>query len=115
MWFDMLVEGTEATFDKLISRTECPQRKRLMVWIEEQARDRDAKKTVTEARTMGTETAVEGMRRVIERIQWRRSCDANQASKSLLVERPSETAKLTTETRELLEQATRFHRKRAAK
>ena len=115
LWFDLLEEGVEPSFERLLSRTECLQWKRLLVWIEEQARHRNITKSVTDARTMGTETAEEALRRVIDRIRWRRNIDANQASKSLLIERPSETAKLTTETRHLLEQAARFHRERTAK
>ncbi|WP_397570055.1 DNA primase [Schlesneria sp. T3-172] len=114
-WFDMLEEGVEPTYDRLLSRTECPQRKRLMVWIDEQARHREYTQSLADARTMGTETAEDGVRRVIDRIRWRRSVLANQASKSLLFERPAETAKLTTETRRLLEQAARFHRERTTK
>jgi len=114
-WFDLLEEGVEPTFDRLLSRTECLQRKRLMVWIEEQARHRNSTQSQADARTMGTETAEEGIARVIGKIRWRRNVLANQASKSLLIERPSETAKLTTETRHLLEQAARFHRERTAK
>ena len=114
-WFDMQDEGTEPTFGKLLSRVECPQRKRLVVWIEDQARHREITKSLTDARTLGTESADESLGRVIDRICWRRNVDAHQASKSLLVESPAETAKLTTETRTVLEQAARFHRERTAK
>ncbi len=113
--FDMQDEGIEPTFERLLSRIECPQQKRLVVWVDEHSPHRSIKKTSSESQSAGMESAEEGLRRVIERIKWRRSCQANQASKSLLIERPSETAKLTAETREVLEQAARFHRERTAK
>ena len=77
--------------------------------------DAQTASTVTVNDGKGMESAEEGLRRVIDEFKWRRSCAAHQASKSLLVERPSETAKLTEKTRELLEQAARFHRERTAK
>jgi hypothetical protein len=64
---------------------------------------------------MGTESADDAVSRVIDSMRWRRNVDANQASKSLLIESPAETAKPTAETRQFLEQAMRFHRERTAK
>lgn len=115
LWYDMLDEGVEPTYERTLSRIECPEQKRLVVWIEEQSPHRNLTNSLASARSAGTESANDGLRRVIQGIQWRRKQEANQASKSLLVERPSETAKLTAETREVLEQAARFHRERAAK
>jgi len=115
LWFDLDEDGDEPNFDRILARTECLQQKRLIVWIEEQSTERSLTKSASQSSHAGTETADEKLRRVIDRILWRRSCDAHQASKSLLVERPSETANLTAETRAVLEQAARFHRERTAK
>jgi len=115
IWCDMVEEGLEPTFEKLLSKIECIESKRLIVWVEEQARHRHATKSLTDARTMGTESADDAVSRVIDSMRWRRNVDANQASKSLLIESPAETAKPTAETRQLLEQAMRFHRERTAK
>ena len=115
VWFDMQEESIEPSYSRLLSRIECPQQKRLVVWIEEQSSRRNAKKTLAASSTAGTETAEEGLRRVIDLIKWIRSRDAHQAAKSLLVERPSETEKLTAESCAVLEQAARFHRERTAK
>ncbi len=114
-WFDMQDEGCEPNYERLLSRIECLHQKRLVVWIEENSPHRSVKKSLTASPGAGMETAEDGLLRVIDRIKWRRSCAAQQASKSLLVERPSETAKLTAETRAVLEQAARFHRERTAK
>jgi len=114
-WYDMLDEGVEPTYERTLSRIECPEQKRLVVWIEEQALNHGIKESVASTTSAGTESANEGLARVIKRLHWRRSCEAHQASKGLLVERPSETAKLTAESRAVLEQANRFHRKRNAK
>ena len=107
--------GSEPPYEKLLSRIEGVETKRLVVWVEEQARHRRITQSLTDARTMGTETANEALNRMTDYFRRRRRIDANQASKSLLIERPSETAKPTAETRHLLEQAMRFHRDRNAK
>ncbi len=115
LWVDLVEGGSEPTYEKLLSRIECVETKRLVVWVEEQARHRRITQSLTDARTMGTETANEAINRMTDYFRRRRRIDANQASKSLLIERPSETAKPTAETRHLLEQAMRFHRDRNAK
>lgn len=115
IWFDMVEEGNEPTFDRMLARIECVHQKRLAVWVEEQSPHRDSRKRTGSISGSGTETAEQSLRRVIDRLKWRHSRDAHQASKSLLVERPVEMEKLTAETRELLEQAARFHQERAAK
>jgi hypothetical protein len=115
LWFDMQDEGVEPGFGRLLSRIECLQQKRLVVWVEENSPSRGASKSLTASAGTGMETAEQGLHRVIERLHWRRSCAAQQASKSLLLERPSETAKLTAESRAVLAQQAQFHRERTAK
>lgn len=115
LWVDLIEGGVEPTYERLLSRIECLEQKRLVVWVEEQARHRQTLQRLLDARTMGTETADQVLERVTTYLRRRRKVDANLASKSLLVERPSETAKPTAETRQLLEQAMRFHRERNAK
>lgn len=113
--YDMLDEGVEPTFERLSARIECLQQKRLVVWIDETSPHRRLQKSTSFSSGAGTETADVKLQRVLDRLKWRRSCAANQASKSLLVERPSETAKMNAETLEVLKQAARFHRERTAK
>lgn len=113
--YDMADEGVEATYERLSAWVECTELKRLMVWVDETSPHRRCKKSTSFAGGMGTESAEAVLRRVLDRLKWRRNCAANQASKSLLVERPSETAKMNAENLEVLEQAARFHRERIAK
>lgn len=115
IWFDMVEEGNDPTYDRMLSRIECVHQKRLAVWVEDQSPHRESRKRSAGGPGSGTETAEESMRRVTERLRWRHSRDAHQASKSLLVERPAEMEKLTAETLELLKQAARFHQERTAK
>ncbi|WP_010581774.1 DNA primase [Schlesneria paludicola] len=115
IWFDMHEEAVEPSYDRMLARIECPELKRLVVWIEDQSPRRTDPKSSAGSSAVGTESAEAGLQRVIEGMKWRRSHDAHEASKSLLVERPSETANLTAESRAVLEQALRFHRKRTAK
>lgn len=113
--FDLLEHGVEPTYERLLSKMECPEQKRLMVWIEELSPHRADAKSLDGAGRVGMESASDGLQRVIKALKWRRTSATYQASKSLLVERPSDPAKLTTESRQLLEQAARFHRERTAK
>lgn len=115
IWFDMLEEGVEPTYERTLARMECPEQKRLVVWIEDQSPHRNRKKSLTAGPGAGMESATEGLGRVIGLLHRRRSKEVHQASKSLLVERPSDPAKLTAETREVLAQAAHFHRERGAK
>ena len=115
IWFDMHEEAVEPSYDRMLARIECPELKRLVVWIEHQSPRRTDPKSSSGSSAVGMESAEAGLQRVIERMKWRRSRDAHEASKSLLVERPSETANLTAESRAVLEQVLRFHRERTAK
>ena len=115
IWFDILEEGIEPNFDRMLSRIECVHQKRLVVWIEENSPYQSAKKSSSISASMGMESADSALRRIIDLIKWRQCRDKQEASKSPLVEPSAETAKLTAESREALKQAARFHRERAAK
>lgn len=115
IWFDIVEDGGQPDFDRMMSRIECVHQKRLVVWIEEHSPYRPTKKTSGAFSTAGTESADTALRRVVDLLQWQQHRDRQQAAKSPLIESPSETAKLTAESREALKQAARFHRERTAK
>ncbi len=115
--FDLADEGWPPSFDRVLSHWECPDMKGLIVWLDEQARERDlAKRLAQDAAAAGGTDQPEGLvRQVLDKLKWRRTRDLHQASQTSLIERPQETQKLTDETRELLLKAAQFHRQRAAK
>lgn len=114
--FDLADEGWPPSFDKVLSHLECPDMKGLVVWLDEQARERDlANRLAQDAAQQGTRYPEGLVRQVLDKLKWRRTRDLHQAAQASLIERPQETQKLTDETRELLQKAAQFHRLRAAK
>lgn len=117
--FDLADEGWPPSFDRVLSHWECPDMKGLIVWLDEQARERDLAKRLAQdaaaAAAGGTDQPEGLVRQVLDKLKWRRTRDLHQASQTSLIERPQETQKLTDETRELLLKAAQFHRQRAAK
>ena len=115
--FDLADEGFPPGFDSVLSHWECPDTKGLIVWLDEQARERDlAKRLAQDAASHGGTEHPEGLiRQVLDKLKWRRTQVLHQASQTSLIERPHETQTLNDETRELLLKAAQFHRQRAVK
>jgi DNA primase len=115
--YDMADDGLQPTFERVLSFWETPDMKGLVVWLDEQARDKDlANRLAQDAATGKGKDHPEGLiRQVLDRLKWRRTQAMHQATQASLIERPHETSKLTDETRELLKQQFQFHRQRAAK
>jgi hypothetical protein len=115
--YDLADEGWPPTFDRVLSYWECPDMKGLIVWLDEQARDRDLATRLAQdaASQRGTDHPEGLIRQVLDKLKWRRTRESHQAAQSSLIERPQETKKLTDETRELLLKAAQFHRQRSAK
>ena len=115
--FDLADEGWPPSFDRVLSHWECPDMKGLVVWLDEQARERDLADRLAQdaAAQRGTDHPEGLIRQVLDKLKWRRTRDLHQATQTSLIERPQDTKKLTDETRELLIKAAQFHRQRAAK
>jgi DNA primase len=115
--YDMADEGWLPSFDRVLSHWECPEMKGLLVWLDEQARERDLANRLAQdaAAQRGTDHPEGLIRQVLDKLKWRRTRDIHQATLASLIERPQETKKLTDETRELLQKATQFHRRRGGK
>lgn len=115
--FDLADEGWPPTFDRVLSYGECPDMKGLVVWLDEQARERDLANRLAQdaAAQRGIEHPEGLIRQVLDKLKWRRTQELHQATQSSLIERPQETKNWNDETRELLLKAVQFHRQRAAK
>lgn len=114
--FDIHDEGDLPGFDKVLARLECPDLKGLIVWLDEQARERDiANKLVQDAEQVAGDSSAGLLRQVLNGLKWRRTEDKHRATQGRWIERPREASKLTPETLEMLKQAARFHQQRAAK
>lgn len=115
--YDLAEEGWAPTFDRVLSYWECPDTKGLIVWLDEQARDKDLANRLAQdaAAQRGTDHPEGLIRQVLNKLKWRRTRESHQAAQASLIERPQETKKLTDETRELLLKAIQFHRRRGGK
>ncbi len=113
--FDLADEGWPPGFDRVLSHWECPDMKGLVVWLDEQARERDLANRLAQdaAAQRGDDHPESLIRQVLDKLKWRRTQDLHQATQSSLIERPQETRKYTDETRELLLKAAEYHRRRA--
>lgn len=112
--YDLADEGWSPSFDRVLSHWECPEMKGLVVWLDEQAREKDlANRLAQDAAAQRGVDHPEGLvRLVLDKLKWRRTQQMHQATQASLIERPQETRKLTDETRELLAKAVEFHRRR---
>jgi DNA primase len=115
--YDLADEGWPPGFDRVLSHWECPDMKGLVVWLDEQARERDLATRLAQdaAGQRGTDHPEGLIRQVLDKLKWRRTQILHQATQASLIERPQETGKLTDETRELLLKSAQFHRQRSAK
>jgi DNA primase len=108
--FDLWDHGETPDLNKLLSAVDCPQLKSLAVWMDEQARDRNVAGLLSQEAEHGPEL----LREVLAQLQWRREQDGQEQRKGRLVSRPEAAGGLDAEMRDLLQQASSFHRQRAA-
>jgi len=115
--YDVADEGIRPELGTVLLRWDCPEMKGLVVWLDEQARERDLANRLAQdaAGNRGTDHPEGLFRQVVDKLKWRRTQALHQATQSALIERPQETRGLTDETRELLMKFSEFHRQRAAK
>jgi len=114
--FDLSDDGQLPSFDKVLTRLECPDLKGLIVWIDEQAREREiAIRLAQDAAREGDDSFNGLLRQVLDGLKWRRTQDSHRAAQGRLIERPRESASLTQETLDLLKQASQFHQRRSSR
>ena len=114
--FDVHDDGWLPSFDKVLSQLECPDLKGLIVWIDEQARERDiAGKLAQDAALGGADSSESLLRQVLNGLKWRRTQETHRAAQGPQIERPRDAMKLTQETLDRLQQASQFHQQRTAK
>ena len=114
--FDIHDDGWLPSFDKVLSQLECPDLKGLIVWIDEQARERDiAGRLAQDAALGGADSPESLLWQVLNGLKWRRTQETHRAAQGPLMERPRDAMKLTQETLDRLQQASQFHQQRTAK
>ncbi len=113
--FDLLDLGERATFERITSVIEDVTLKRLLVWIDEQARLKEIAKKLSEDWVTDKErTLPHYLVQSLHDLRWRREEQLHQRAQGRLAQQPESRAGLTSNAKALLEQATLFHQKRAA-
>ena len=101
------------TFEQLLGAIEHPDLKRLAVWIDEQARDKDVLHQLQDAK------ADDGcplfLRRSIDNLKWRREAQSHQNAVVALTAASDGPRGLDAEAEALLRQASEFHQRRATR
>ncbi len=110
---DLAEEGEPPTFERVLTRIDCPDLKSLAVWIDEQAQLRGV------AGLLGPDRATQEnsdlISQALHRMKWRREKTAHEALR-LDTASPSVTGgNLTAEAKALMQQFTLFHQRRASK
>ena len=114
--FDLCDLGERATFERITAVIEDVNLKRLLVWIDEQARLKEiAKKLSDDWVTDKERTLPHYLVQSLHDLRWRREEQLHQRTQGRLAQQPESRAGLNPNAKARLEQATAFHQKRAAK
>ena len=114
--FDLSDHGELATFERIMSAIEDNNLKRLVIWVDEQAREKEIAQKLTEnLMTYKEQTLPRYLVQCLQPIQWRREVQLHQRNTGRLAQQPESRAGLNSNAKALLEQQTAFHQKRAAK
>lgn len=114
--FDLLDHDETPTFERISAVIEDVALKRLIVWIDEQARLKEiASKLKDNSMAPSGATVPQYLTQALEPIRFRRAEQHHQRTQGRLAQQPDSSAGLNPTSIARLEQATAFHQKRAAK
>lgn len=114
--FDLMDHDETPTFERISSAIEDAALKRLMVWIDEQARLKEIASKLKDNLMAPSGTDVPPyLTLALQPIRFRRAEQQHQRNTGRLAQQPDARAGLNPNAKALLEQATAFHQKRAAK
>lgn len=110
---DLAEEGEPPTFERVMTRIDCPDLKSLAVWIDEQARLRDV------SGLLGLEPSLQRISglftQALQRMKWRRDLSAHEALRWDSASPSVTGGNLTAEAKALMQQLTQFHQRRVSK
>jgi DNA primase len=114
--FDLMDHDETPTFERINAVIEDVTLKRLIVWIDEQARKKEiANKLKDNLMTPSGATVPQILKLALEPIQFRRAEQQHQRNTGRIAQHPDARAGLNPTAKALLEQQQAFHQKRAAK
>lgn len=114
--FDLMDHDETPTFERINSVIEDVTLKRLIVWIDEQARKKEiASKLKDNSMSPSGATVPQTLKLALEPIQFRRAEQLHQRNTGRIAQHPDARAGLNPTAKALLEQQQAFHQKRAAK
>lgn len=110
---DLAEEGVSPTFERMLTRIDCPDLKSLAVWIDEQARVRDVKGKLAQDESADGSSGL--WSQVLHGMKWRREKSAHEALRLDRASQPAGDGGLTAEAKIQLQQAMQFHQRRNLK
>lgn len=114
--FDLCDLGEPVSFEKISSTIEDVSLKRLVVWIDEQARRKEINKKLSDnLMTYNDQSVPLYLLQCLQPLRFRREEKLHQRTQGRLAQQPDSRTGLNPNAKALLEQATAFHQKRAAK
>lgn len=114
--FDLMDHDETPTFERISSAIEDAALMRLLVWIDEQARKKEiANKLKDNLMAPSGATVPYYLTQALQPLWRRRAEQQHQRNTGRLAQQPDTRAGLNPNAKALLEQATAFHQKRAAK
>lgn len=114
--YDLMDHDEVPTFERLSAAIEDVALKRLVVWIDEQARRKEiAHKLKDNSMAAGGATAPHYLSLALDSLRLRRDEQLHERTQGRLAQQPETRAGLNPIAKARLEQATEFHKKRAAK
>ena len=114
--FDLMDHDETPTFERISSAIEDAALMRLLVWIDEQARKKEIASKLKDNLMAPSGTSVPPyLTLALQPFRFRRAEQQHQKNTGRLAQQPDARAGLNPNAKALLEQATAFHQKRAAK
>ncbi len=114
--FDLWEQGETPTFERIMATIEDVPLKRLVVWIDEQARLKEiGKKLADNFVTVNEQTLPQYLVQTLQGLRWRREERLHQRTQGQLAQQPDSRTGFNPNAKALLEQVSTFNQKRAAK
>ncbi|MFO0917741.1 MAG: DNA primase [Planctomycetaceae bacterium] len=107
---DLAEAGDWPTFDRVLTRIDCPDLKSLAVWLDEQARLRDVAGKLAKDGSGDMPSGL--LNNALEGIKWRRARVSHEAAQLGWASQEAPAAGLTEETKLMLQQSLQFHQRR---
>lgn len=113
VYTDLAEEGALPTFERVLTRIDCPDLKNLAVWIDDEARLKDVPGKLAQDGSADGSSGL--LSQVLHRMKWRREKSAHEALRVDWGASPVGEGGLTAESKAMMQQMMQFHLRRNVK